>query len=414
MYLSYLMLGYAAAILLTLVGCRVAVRALPGLPGMRLLSWGLGVAFVGMLLFALLPIAPLWATALLGNSSILLYSLLYFAALARCLGVRSRVAVWGTALFAAQLATHFYFAYDRPSLLTRFLVTTLFPLVCTVAAAVLLFRRKSAPDSRGFRSAGRHYLVNAMAWLQVLIATGAVVRAIMTVLHPPSQVMELDLEQSAFTYLNVILNLGAAAGLVWLAFFVNREELYARANTDALTGLLNRGAFDEILARELNRAEAGGRSLPTMLADIDNFKRVNDTWGHQAGDEVLRRVANVLKLTLRPADVVCRFGGEEFAILLRDTKQRRAADVAERVRTAVAAIEDLPHGIRVTISIGLAGSIPGETPPELVARCDQALYHSKREGRNRVSIAAGTNDGEPSALQPGPRLMQASETQRPA
>jgi diguanylate cyclase (GGDEF)-like protein len=414
MYLPYLMLGYAAAILLTLVGCRIAVRALPGLLGMRLLSWGLGAAFAGMLLFALLPVVPLWVTAMLGNSSILLYALLYLAALAQCLGVRSRVGIWGTGLFVAQLALHFFFAYNRPSLLTRFLVTTLVPLVCAVAAAVLLFRQRSAGDCRAFRSPARCHLVNAMAWLQVLITTVAVVRALMTALRPPSQVMELDLVQSAFTYLNLLLNLSAAAALIWLAFLMNREELYTRANTDGLTGILNRRAFDEILARELNRANAGGRSVPVMMADIDFFKRVNDTLGHPAGDEVLRQVAGTLLRTLRPADVVSRFGGEEFAILLRETKPRQAPEAAERLRTAVAAITGLPSDIRVTVSIGLAGSLPGEALEELIARCDQALYCSKREGRNRVSIAADTKGGEPSVLRPGARFVQTGGTQRSA
>jgi diguanylate cyclase (GGDEF)-like protein len=414
MYLPYLMLGYSAAILLGLVGCRIAARVLPGLPGVRLLSWGLASVFAGMVLFALRPVTPLWVTSVLANETILLYYVLLYAALAQILGLSSRVAWWGTGLLLAELAANFYFSYGYPSLPSRFIVTSLFPAVCSVAAATLLFRRLASPENALPRRAARRQLVEAMAWLQAIAAASAGVRSVLTVLYPPRQVMELDLVQSAFTYLNLLYGLSSAACVLWLAFLIHREDLYTRANTDGLTGLLNRRAFDEVLARELLRADAEARSISVIMADIDFFKRVNDVWGHPAGDEVIRAVGYSLRRVLRPSDPLARFGGEEFAIVLRESSLSQATEVAERLRAGVVALSRLPGGLRVTISLGLAASIPGEKPDELIHRCDQALYRSKREGRNRVSIAADPKTGEQAAAPPSPHLVQKSETQRSA
>jgi diguanylate cyclase (GGDEF)-like protein len=412
MYLPYLMLGYAATILLALVACRVAARSLPGLPGVGLLSWSLAVGFVGMLLFAMIPITPSWVSSVVANETILASQVLFYAALAQCLGIRSRIARWGTGLLLAQLAANLYFTFEQPSLPIRFVITTLSPAVCSVAAATVLFRHMADPAHVGSRGAARRHLLKAMAWLQVLMAASAVTRSVLTQVRSPSQVLYLDLVQSAFTYFNLIFSICAGVGLLWLAFLIQREDLYTRANADGLTGLLNRRAFDERLARELGSAHAEGRSIAVMLADIDFFKRVNDVWGHQAGDEVLRQVGSALRRVLRPADTLARFGGEEFAILLKEESLALATEVAERLRLGVAALSRLPGDLRLTISIGVAASLPDEPPDELIQRCDQALYRSKREGRNRVSVAADAID--PAATPSSPRHLQSSETQRPA
>jgi diguanylate cyclase (GGDEF)-like protein len=414
MYLPHLMLGYAAATLLVLIGCRVTARGVPGLAGVQMLSWGLVASLVGMLFISLRAVTPLWVAIVLANLAIFVYSVLFYAALIQCLGARSRIAIWGTGLLLADLAGNLYFTYVEPSLSARILVANLLPVVCNIASAALLFRARVVPVQSDSRNAGRRYLIGALAWLQVVDALAAVARCVLTVLYPPEDIMHVDLIQVAGSYSYLLLNLGAGAGLLGLAFWLQREELYARANTDGLTGLLNRRAFDEILIRELRRAHRLAHPLPVMMADIDFFKRVNDSLGHQAGDEVLRHVANTLRRTLRPADVLCRFGGEEFAILLRESKPNQAADIAERLRTGVASIPDLPGGVRVTISIGLAISRPGESPEGLIARGDQAMYRSKREGRNRVSISADTGDCDPSEIQAAPRLVQGSDTPKSA
>jgi diguanylate cyclase (GGDEF)-like protein len=247
-----------------------------------------------------------------------------------------------------------------------------------------------------------------------MIVASALVRVFVTERRPPSQAMALDIVQSTFTYLNLIFSLGAAAGLLWLSCMIQQEDLFTRANTDGLTSLLNRHAFDERLARELYRAKTDLRSIPLLLADIDFFKRVNDTLGHPAGDKVLRRVADALRRVLRPSDILARFGGEEFAIMLREPDLHQATEVAERLRVEVADLKRLPGDLRITISIGLALSAPGESHEQLINRCDQALYRAKSEGRNRVCIAPSGPEAEPTSIPSAPRLVPTSDTQRSA
>lgn len=192
--------------------------------------------------------------------------------------------------------------------------------------------------------------------------------------------------QSGFTYMNLVSNAGAGFGLTWLALSIHRRDLHRIAQTDSLTGLLNRRAFEEILARELVRSNQIGKSVAVLLVDIDRFKQVNDRWGHQAGDEVIRRVSDSLRKTMRPCDALSRFGGEEFTILLRDVNTEQSGEIAGRLRAEIAGLTDLPGEVRLTISIGVAASCPFDTSHELLRRCDEALYRSKRGGRNLVTV----------------------------
>jgi diguanylate cyclase (GGDEF)-like protein len=124
-----------------------------------------------------------------------------------------------------------------------------------------------------------------------------------------------------------------------------------------------------------------------LLLDIDRFKVVNDTWGHLAGDRVIRQVSNTLQKGLRPSDALSRVGGEEFVALLRDATTMQAEEIAERLRTEIADLTGWPGGAQITISIGVAQSHPDETPEELFHRCDQAMYRSKNSGRNLVTVS---------------------------
>ncbi|MCL4731919.1 MAG: GGDEF domain-containing protein, partial [Planctomycetes bacterium] len=163
------------------------------------------------------------------------------------------------------------------------------------------------------------------------------------------------------------------------------ESLRELALLDALTGLPNRRAFGQSFARARARQARTKAPLCVLLLDIDHFKRVNDTHGHAAGDDVLRGLAGVLKRELRGTDEVFRWGGEEFAALLEETPATVLNVVAERVRAAVAGAPLLSHW-PVTVSIGATHVAPGENEDTVFARADTALYRSKREGRNRVTV----------------------------
>src|SRR5215204_201566 len=160
------------------------------------------------------------------------------------------------------------------------------------------------------------------------------------------------------------------------------------AFTDHLTGLANRRRFERQLEREVARTERYNRHFCLLLVDIDNFKDVNDTYGHEAGDEALRRVANVIQSSTRGIDTGARIGGDEFAVILPETELARGLEVAERLRAAIAAL-DLGPAAGVTASLGVA-EFPScaRTGDELRAAADAALYEAKRAGRNRTACAS--------------------------
>ncbi|MBB3232040.1 GGDEF domain-containing protein [Halomonas stenophila] len=166
------------------------------------------------------------------------------------------------------------------------------------------------------------------------------------------------------------------------------DTLERMAITDGLTGLYNRREFDRLLGEEVRRAERYGKSVSLIIGDIDHFKTFNDSYGHQAGDEAIRSVGQTLSENLREADKACRFGGEEFVIILPECDAEAARQVAERVRNAVEARIfhiDGERTAQVTISLGVATSAGNsDTPETLLKRADLALYKAKEHGRNRV------------------------------
>lgn len=176
--------------------------------------------------------------------------------------------------------------------------------------------------------------------------------------------------------------------------FPIRNALLYRAATqsalrDPLTGTGNRIAMDQTLQREIDMARRHMQPLSLLMLDIDHFKRINDNHGHSAGDEVLKAVAASIKGQLRNVDMVFRFGGEEFLILLSNTSREAAAMVGERLRYATQAqdywADQTP--IELTVSLGCSTLLPGESAESLLRRADSALYVAKREGRNRLAMA---------------------------
>jgi diguanylate cyclase (GGDEF)-like protein len=160
------------------------------------------------------------------------------------------------------------------------------------------------------------------------------------------------------------------------------------ARTDALTGLANRRTLHEALHREIARAERPGECLSLIMADLDHFKSVNDQYGHPAGDQALVRAAAVFGNQLRPYDLAARYGGEEFVLLLPGTSTAGAIAIAQRIRQEVAKLEVSGCPRQITVSLGVASWIRGETPEEFVARADRALYNAKSIGRNCVEAAS--------------------------
>jgi two-component system cell cycle response regulator len=173
----------------------------------------------------------------------------------------------------------------------------------------------------------------------------------------------------------------------------NVQNTIEAAITDALTGLHNRRYMESHLATLAEQAASRGKPLALMVLDIDFFKSINDGYGHDAGDDVLREFAVRIRKSIRGIDLACRFGGEEFVIVMPETDMHIAGMVAERLRKSIAgepfAIEKGARRIDVTISIGIATlDRKGEPVADVLKRADQALYRAKRDGRNRVVLDA--------------------------
>jgi diguanylate cyclase (GGDEF)-like protein len=168
------------------------------------------------------------------------------------------------------------------------------------------------------------------------------------------------------------------------------ERLLTLAMTDPLTGILNRRHFLSASTAELSRVKRYGFPLTLLMIDIDNFKRVNDTYGHGVGDVVIRTIATTCRTALRLPDILARYGGEEFVVTMPQTAEPEAKRVAERLRESLseAQIETRDGPLSVTVSIGLAQWITSDNSIEdTIERADQALYAAKRAGKNRVTVA---------------------------
>jgi diguanylate cyclase (GGDEF)-like protein len=213
-----------------------------------------------------------------------------------------------------------------------------------------------------------------------------------------------DLTRNQF-YNTLILAL-IIGSLVILAgrMFDNTER---ESLSDPLTGLANRRFFQEILLRELRRAQRSNQPVSLIIADIDHFKEVNDTHGHYVGDEVLEQVGSIMLASVRVTDFVIRYGGEEFVVLMPETRIADAVQVADKLRktigdTALEATSRPGMTLKVTISGGVAAfPVDGQTGDQLILQADRALYWAKEHGRNQISTMADVNEGQkPDQLRP--------------
>jgi len=206
-------------------------------------------------------------------------------------------------------------------------------------------------------------------------------------------------------------------GLVLVAFALivplvrdlrqQHERTEEEAITDELTGLSNHRRFRQILGKEVERAKRFDRPLSVVMLDLDDFKEINDNYGHLQGDRVLREVGRILKLESREVDEPARYGGEEFAIALPETRIDGAMEVGERIRRRLDAaripLDGQNREITIKASVGVAGS-PEQSPDvrDLIKAADQALYRAKQQGKNRTARA-----GDRRAPEPAPRKLKA-------
>ncbi len=343
----------------------------PTIRGVELWAASLAMSFVAGSLFSTTGTLPSFLSTTVPSLMVFFAPLVSLLGTRRFFGVSGRVYPWVLLILLAA-ATSIWFTYVKPDYGVRVRLSSFVLTALSLAHIWLMWQ------NAGQTLAGR-------IALGVLVSGGAIqmMRFVTASLYPAGDnVMDASAQNviylAAFAFVIVLL----AISQVLLATERLRGELERAASHDSLTDAYTRRYMKEALQRELSRCLRHHRPMSVLLLDIDHFKKVNDTLGHQEGDRVLTELVANIKALLRRADLLGRFGGEEFVVLLPETTIDVAQRVAERIRAAMSSWGG------PTVSIGLTASIAvGDTVDALLARADTAMYRAKAKGRNRVEVS---------------------------
>ncbi len=378
-----------------LIGIAVAI--------MMLLNWRIqkkqaGVAFwgagfvmgaTGIILIGLRPYLPAWLSILVPNVLIQAFWLALWIGMRRFADKPSN----GTRMAATLLiiiCLDSYFIYVDPSVSARVVVFCIFNAATTALCARELFRREPSRKKSGLFLAG--------GWVCLIHIGFTAARFVETVKSAP---LEDLLKAGAIHKLAFIEGIIIPLILAFLLLMMtsqrlseelesHQEELEILASTDVLSGTGNRRHFVEAASREIDRARRYSRPLSIIMLDVDHFKHINDTHGHQCGDAVISTLGQLLVNKVRSQDIVCRIGGEEFAVLMPETARADAAVIAERLRQALSTMP-VTFGdhqeIVCTASFGVAElSNDDKNIYDLLPRADKGLYYAKHQGRNCIVV----------------------------
>ena len=332
-------------------------------------------AFLSAVLFAGRGFLPDFITVVVANLILLTGMVCYHAGVDQFFGRRPAWGRW-MALLLLLLPALYWYALVEPSYNARLI------LVCLAWAGIFLSMAWQIWRQGPENFSTRFTVVVLLVHITVLLLRffSAWMPLAEEGLLTPTRV------QSLYVGSNAVMLLALGMGMILMAGDRLRLEFEHLASYDPLTNVLTRRVFLDACEQELARCRRHGRSMALLLLDIDHFKTVNDTHGHQTGDRVLVDLVARIAALLRRPDQLARFGGEEFVLLLPETSQEEAITVAERILAHVAELrEGLPP---ITVSIGVATNRPDEDQIDaLLARADRALYKAKAEGRNRVEVA---------------------------
>lgn len=344
-------------------------------------TWGSWLMLLGFGLLASRFILPLWISAVGGNGLIAIGIVMY------CEGIHRHVVGRGLPR---------WWRWGAPIVATLLIAWMLaWPLYLRTVAISLLFATLLLPGigvllGPGWRA---EYSLRSVA-LTLILATGSLLlRAVHAARHPEDyqSLLQSSLGQGLTFLFSFICLIGAGFGFVLANFERVARRMEDMASTDALTGCLNRATADALLRHELERGRREHTPVGFVLLDLDHFKVINDTHGHSAGDTALQCFVAEVRRRLRASDVMGRWGGEEFVLVLPSTDPTGAARLVEQIRDGVEALQIQHEGadpFRITVSAGVVIAQPHQhlSAEQLFTLVDQALYRAKDDGRNRVHV----------------------------
>ena len=369
------------AMLIALVSCVLFAvwRFNKHIPGLQMWALSYGVGLVPILGLLWREHLPEVLGVLMVQAGMSLGAFLYFWGCSLYTGRRLLSIPRAIIFMVALLLLNLYFTVVQPHLQMRFALGG-------VGNGIFFLLTARTLAQGGYQRVPMRYLVAAVAGAHgvflllrpLLFGIGAVQANASLAAQIPHLIM--------LEFLIALLFM--AFGTLMLANEFTTNELRQLAEIDSLTSIFNRRAFFTLLNKALHQSQRTGMGLAVLVVDLDHFKSINDTYGHQGGDEVLRHFVQTATQCLRQQDVMGRLGGEEFAIFLPGVDAKGAQVVAERLRAAVAsrpaALQQGSHAL--TISLGLTLCVPGDTPDTALHRADQAMYQAKERGRNRVEL----------------------------
>lgn len=347
-------------------------------------AWGAAILTLaaGLTGIALRGAIPGWASIAVANTLVLTGWVLALRSLRLFVGSTPRDLL-GWSLVGLMFLFLLYYSEVRPNAYVRVIAMATAMATMSAIGAWLLHRHAPAECRLSCRFA------EIVFWGMAAVNLA---RVVVAAAHPPPDLLaQAPFNAGVFLFYTAFI-IVATLAVIAMEIEALQSALFRAARFDALTGLHNRGTFLDEFAREEARAARGGPAFSLAIFDLDHFKQVNDHYGHPVGDQVLKSFADVLRDTVRPYDIVGRYGGEEFALLMPQTGKETAARVAERVRHELATrgVAAGATRIEVTASAGVASyGVDGADWDSLLSAADNALYEAKRAGRDRVVTAAG-------------------------
>jgi diguanylate cyclase (GGDEF)-like protein len=345
-------------------------------------GWAIGASLgaIGLTVTSLRGVIPLWVAVLIGNPLLLIGWMVFdFGIVAAAGGAPPRrLGVVLVAAATAALAWYLLVSVNYPA---RVLAVVSCLISLDICAIIACLRHRGSSRVGTFR---------LLAGLLGLLSLSNLLRAVDAFQFHLTTILSITAQQTQFAFASIGFSLTATFTLLLLTSQKLQEELDRQARHDSLTNAYNRRALEELADREWARAQRRGYPLAMLVVDLDHFKQVNDKFGHEVGDRALVAASDWARAVLRPEDVWCRYGGEEFVALLPQTDGAHALLVAERLRQAIEQSRlPLPVGaLALTVSVGVAEGRPGFAGwRAIVEAADRALYRAKAEGRNRALLA---------------------------